>query len=185
MDILDRETGVVYEEPAKAKVRQCTARQLIPLRQTVERLITIGVGQIYPDIWKLVHQRFGVEHIHQLRPEQVSEAVGFLNGLEGEYLAGGKPPAQGHFTSADLCALCWLWNAAEYMREHIELIYPALVAAKSEYAPGFYAMASEYRMTLEDGRRILERETQSVIPHPDSAADADWRRVLPRLRRRG
>ncbi|KFC09015.1 putative phage protein [Trabulsiella guamensis ATCC 49490] len=165
------------------KVRQCTARQLIPLRQTVERLITIGVGQIYPDIWKLVHQRFGVEHIHQLRPEQVSEAVGFLNGLEGEYLAGGKPLAQGHFTSADLCALCWLWNAAEYMREHIELIYPALESIKSEYAAGFYAMASEYRMTLEDGRRILERETQSVIPHPDSAADADWRRVLPRLRR--
>lgn len=70
----------------KPKVRQCTATQLTPLRQTAERLITTGLGKIYPDIWKLVHQRFDVEHIHQLQPEQVGEAIEYLNVLEGEYL---------------------------------------------------------------------------------------------------
>lgn len=90
LDILDRETGLFPEESAKAKTRQCTAKQLTPLRQTVERLITIGVGNIYPDIWKLVHQRFDVEHIHQLQPDQVGEAIEYLNVLEGEYL--GKQP---------------------------------------------------------------------------------------------
>lgn len=68
------------------KSRQCTATQLIPLRQTAERLITTGLGKIYPDIWKLVHQRFDVDHIHQLQPEQVGEAIEYLNVLEGEYL---------------------------------------------------------------------------------------------------
>ncbi|KMK17803.1 hypothetical protein ABW09_12215 [Pluralibacter gergoviae] len=68
------------------KTRQCSATQLTPLRQTAERLITTGIGNIYPDIWKLVHQRFDVEHIHQLQPEQVGEAIEYLDALEGEFL---------------------------------------------------------------------------------------------------
>lgn len=63
------------EEPASAKTRQSTSTQLIPLRQTAERLIATGMGKIYPDIWKLVHQRFDVEHITQLLPDQVNEAI--------------------------------------------------------------------------------------------------------------
>lgn len=78
---------------AKPKARQCTATQLTPLRQTAERLITTGLGKIYPDIWKLVHQRFDVEHIHQLQPEQVGEAIEYLNVLEGEYLGKATAPA--------------------------------------------------------------------------------------------
>ena len=77
-----RKTGAY----TKTKTRQCTATQLIPLRQTAERLISTGLGQIYPDIWRLVHQRFDVEHIHQLQPEQIGEAIEYLNVLEGEYI---------------------------------------------------------------------------------------------------
>lgn len=85
-----RKTGTY----TKQKTRQCTAKQLTPLRQTAERLITTGLGKIYPDIWKLVHQRFDVEHIHQLQPEQVGEAIEYLNVLEGEYLGKqSDPPA--------------------------------------------------------------------------------------------
>lgn len=72
------------------KVRQSTATQLIPLRQTAERLITTGIGKIYPDIWKLVHERFNIEHIHQLQPTQIKEAVAYLDGLEGEFIGKEK-----------------------------------------------------------------------------------------------
>lgn len=166
------------------KNRQCTATQLTPLRQTAERLITTGLGKIYPDIWKLVHQRFDVEHIHQLQPEQVGEAIEYLNVLEGEYLGREALPATPsvHFTDEELCALCWVWNAAEYMREKIELAYPAMRTLKSEYAPSFYSMAFEYQRTLEAGRKVLERETKHIVPHPHSVSDENWRRVLPRLR---
>ncbi|EAO9707285.1 KilA-N domain-containing protein [Salmonella enterica subsp. enterica serovar London] len=168
----------------KPKVRQCTATQLIPLRQTAERLITTGLGKIYPDIWKLVHHRFDVEHIHQLQPEQVGEAIEYLNVLEGEYLGREALPATPsvHFTNEELCALCWVWNAAEYMREKIELAYPAMKTLKSEYAPSFYSIAFEYQRTLEAGRKVLERETKHIVPHPHSVSDENWRRVLPRLR---
>lgn len=78
----------IYEKPvALKKDHQSSATQLTPLRQTAERLITTGMGRIYPDIWKLVHKQFEVKHIHQLTPSQVGEAVEYLNALEGEYLA--------------------------------------------------------------------------------------------------
>lgn len=79
------------EAKRDSKKRKSTATQLIPLRQTAERLITTGLGKIYPDIWKLVHQRFDIEHIHQLEPVQIGEAVEYLNALEGEFL--GKQEA--------------------------------------------------------------------------------------------
>ncbi|NIA80882.1 ORF6N domain-containing protein, partial [Providencia rettgeri] len=40
----------------KISLRQSTAKELTPLRQTAERLIATGVGNIYPDIWKYVHK---------------------------------------------------------------------------------------------------------------------------------
>ena len=81
----------------KKKSRQSTATQLTPLRQTAERLITTGLGKIYPDIWKLVHQRFDIEHIHQLQPEQIGEAVEFLNVLEGQFMGKQLELARGRF----------------------------------------------------------------------------------------
>ncbi|MBE5213275.1 ORF6N domain-containing protein [Pectobacterium sp. A535-S3-A17] len=77
------------EEPAR-KTKQSTAKQLTPLRQTVERLITSGVGNIYPDIWKLVHKRFDIENIQQLQPDQINEAIDYLDALEGEYIQRGQ-----------------------------------------------------------------------------------------------
>ncbi|QXX82954.1 ORF6N domain-containing protein [Providencia sp. R33] len=70
----------------KISIRQSTAKELTPLRQTAERLIATGVANIYPDIWKYVHKEFGVEHINELLPEQIPQAISFLDALEGEYL---------------------------------------------------------------------------------------------------
>lgn len=67
----------------KISIRQSTAKELTPLRQTAERLIATGVGNIYPDIWKYVHKEFGVEHINELLPEQIPQAISFLDALEG------------------------------------------------------------------------------------------------------
>lgn len=70
----------------KPNFRQATAKQLTPLRQTAERLIAHGVGNIYPDIWKHVHAEFGVQHINELLPEQIPLAISYLDALEGEYI---------------------------------------------------------------------------------------------------
>lgn len=72
--------------PKKPNFRQSTAKELIPLRQTAERLIAHGVGNIYPDIWKHVHAEFGVQHINELLPEQIPLAISYLDALEGEFI---------------------------------------------------------------------------------------------------
>lgn len=76
------------KEDAQQKInfRQATAKQLTPLRQTAERLIAHGVGNIYPDIWKHIHKEFGVDHINELLPEQIPLAISYLDALEGEYI---------------------------------------------------------------------------------------------------
>lgn len=90
LDVLDKEA---HPQPAKAQTdRQSTAAQLTPLRQKVEQLIATGVGNIYGDIWKLVHNRFEVKTINQLRPEQIGEAVQYLDAIEGEYIAKNSQP---------------------------------------------------------------------------------------------
>lgn len=76
-------TGEVKKKP---NFRQSTAKELIPLRQTAERLIAHGVGNIYPDIWKHVHAEFGVQHINELLPEQIPMAISYLDALEGDYI---------------------------------------------------------------------------------------------------
>ncbi|MGJ5657628.1 phage antirepressor N-terminal domain-containing protein [Morganella morganii] len=76
-------TGEVKKKP---NLRQSTAKELIPLRQTAERLIAHGVGNIYPDIWKHIHAEFGVQHINELLPEQIPLAISYLDALEGEYI---------------------------------------------------------------------------------------------------
>ncbi|NIH12185.1 MAG: AntA/AntB antirepressor [Serratia symbiotica] len=99
-----------------------------------------------------------------------------------------NPPAEAEekltlsITRSELCSLCWVWAAAEYMRETMYATYPALEAIQSSLAPTFYSMGSEYQLTLEAGRKILERETRSLDPHPYAIEDANWRSVLPRLR---
>lgn len=186
----DKSDDVLYEYwttgevKKKTNFRQSTAKELIPLRQTAERLIAHGVGNIYPDIWKLVHQYFNVDHIHQLKPEQVNEAIEYLNVLEGEYMK--HEPHQVTSTmrlnDEELCTLCWLWSSANDMIEQIKIVYPALEAIKSNYAPRFYSMPFEYERVLSAGRKILEQETRHITPHPHNISDESWRRVLLHLR---
>lgn len=166
----------------KPKARQCTATQLTPLRQKAEHLITTGLGKIYPDIWKLVHRQFGVEHINQLQPEQVSEAIEYLNVLEGEYLGRSTAPA---FTSTktltdkELCTLCWLWHYATHMAEYMAQVYPILRVAEHRLAPVYLSMSTESPRTLNAAREVLLKETTHI--EAGLFCEDNWR-VLYRMR---
>lgn len=147
------------EAKSDRKQRKSTATQLTPLRQTAERLITTGLGKIYPDIWKLVHQRFDIEHIHQLQPEQIGEAVEFLNALEGEYIGKQKCHNVSNFDWGmnvhNLNAACAHLDAMYRMwRDEME---PALRLLGSPVATRFcgriadcYAITANVKRCLED-----------------------------------
>ncbi|BAP28894.1 putative antirepressor protein Ant [Edwardsiella phage GF-2] len=147
-----RKTG----EYQASKPRQTTATQLTPLRQTVERLITTGLGRIYPDIWKLVHHRFEVEHINQLTKSQVTEAIEYLDALEGEYIS--KHQSEERWCNAKeldfkLEMIDRIWQSA---KEDIAKFDPNM----SRYLDGSMNMLAMYSSSLKgkgicsDGRKL-------------------------------
>ncbi|EKT66279.1 ORF6N domain-containing protein [Providencia alcalifaciens] len=148
----------------KINLRQSTAKELTPLRQTAERLIATGVGNIYPDIWKHVHKEFGVDHINELLPEQIPQAISFLDALEGEYLPKeNKPVTSGAFlTDEELLNLCYVWNDSTTMIRNMLDIEPLLQVAEHKLAGSFYEKPRDAMRKTNALRRTIERATQHI-----------------------
>lgn len=147
------------EVKKKTNFRQSTAKELIPLRQTAERLIAHGVGNIYPDIWKHIHKEFGVEHINELLPEQIPLAISYLDALEGEYIPKETPrEVTQERTNRDMDA-----HHVNALAKHYEAIYTAW---KVELYPALCSVDSPiaYRLRdrLQDGYSILIRLQESL-----------------------
>lgn len=148
-------TGEVKKKP---NFRQSTAKELIPLRQTAERLIAHGVGNIYPDIWKHVHAEFGVQHINELLPEQIPLAISYLDALEGEYI-----PKQGTllepvgitFTEDEALALVTMCNAANFAQQEAKAMYPAFVEFGSRFTGSIYDIAHSNGIFVRNGTKVL------------------------------
>lgn len=133
-------------------------------------------------------ERGAARHAKMLETDQAWEV---FEKLEDHYFSQGKtiqPPAPTikthtiELTDEELCNLCWLWSAAEYMREQIVAVHPALELLRSQFSPMFYSMGFEYKRTLDHAKQTLVRETQAIRPHAHKIADESWRRVLSRLR---
>ncbi|MEL0577064.1 P22AR C-terminal domain-containing protein [Pectobacterium punjabense] len=154
------------EEPVR-KTKQSTAKQLTPLRQTVERLITSGVGNIYPDIWKLVHKRFDIENIQQLPPNQINEAISYLDGLEGEYIGRQNelPQQKAPLTVREVNELVWLWDYANRSQALFRETYPAIQTMKSEYSGRFYDHSREFSYVINMARDVLMKIISTVDAH--------------------
>ncbi|BEO75179.1 antirepressor [Serratia marcescens] len=167
---------------AKKKNRQSTASQLTPLRQTAERLIATGLGKIYPDIWKLVHHRFDIEHIHQLEPGQIEEAVDYLNALEGDYLGNEASPSitSRQFSDAELYEIVCLWTVSKLIKEDAVTVKKALEFIDSPIASRISSCAHEIDYFMNKARDLLERETRHIASMPNPGLG--WMTELKRLR---
>jgi len=64
----------------KTVVQPLNPDQTLPLRNAVNMLVT-RAGIMYPEAYKMVHQKFAVNHIKELTVEQVSEAVTYIHWL--------------------------------------------------------------------------------------------------------
>lgn len=76
LDILDKEVGATVQ----ASPNHLTADQTLDLRQAVSILVTKS-GILYPDVYKMVHQKFGVNHIKELTLTQMSQAIEYIHEL--------------------------------------------------------------------------------------------------------
>ncbi|GBU13762.1 antirepressor [Enterobacterales bacterium] len=140
-------------------------------------------------MWSALKTHFGVSY-KSIDENQFTEALSLAARipLEGEFIGKEESPvAEETYTMtisrSELCSLCWVWNAAEHMREVLVATHPALELLRSPLASTFDTMGFEYQRTLNDGKEILERETQFIMAHPYDVKDAAWRSVLPRLRK--
>lgn len=148
-------TGEVKKKP---NFRQSTAKELIPLRQTAERLIAHGVGNIYPDIWKHVHAEFGVQHINELLPEQIPLAISYLDALEGEYIPKQEAlpePVGITFTEDETLALVTMCNAANFAQQEAKAMYPAFVDFGSRFTGSIYDIAHSNGIFVRNGTKVL------------------------------
>ncbi|WP_275367565.1 BRO-N domain-containing protein [Xenorhabdus bovienii] len=157
LDILDRE--VEKESQAiKPKTRRSTASQLTPLRQTAERLITTGLGRIYPDIWKLVHEHFEIKHITQLEPTQIAEAIEFLNVLEGEYLGKEELPKPNIDLSSELRNVNALHKNLMHLKDVWDRLNPHLFVLAPDIAHAFNGAFSNVSGPVLSLRNGIERK---------------------------
>lgn len=85
---------VLYEYWTKGEVKnprksddKTSTDDRTPLRGLVNRIMG-KTGIHYQPLYKMIHREFGVNHIDELTPKQVAEAVEYLAGkvLEGEFL---------------------------------------------------------------------------------------------------
>ncbi len=153
-----------------------------PLRDAVNMLVS-KKHLMYPEAYSIIHQRFAVESIEDLTPEQIPQAIEYVHRfvLDGEYLGKQmelQTPSR-QFTDEELCHLCWLWKYSARMVELIVDITPLLRVAEHRLLGAYAGASHEYPMHINKVRRILDRETAHI---ECSQFRSDNWRILRQLR---
>ena len=143
--------------------RKTTTDDRTGLRNAVNMLVS-KKGLIYSDAYHLIHQRFNVESIEDLTLEQLPQAVEYVHRivLEGELITTPKKEEgfNFEFTEHELQQLVWAWFALLRGTELCQVLHPALKQIGSHYAAPVHDIAYEYRSTLRQAQKVLERITE-------------------------
>ncbi|MDG6351633.1 phage antirepressor N-terminal domain-containing protein [Glaesserella parasuis] len=136
--------------------RKTTTDERTGLRQAVSALVS-KKGLIYSDAYSLIHQRFNVEHIDELTPEQVGMAVEYVHKiyLEGELII--DEPKQNIATPNDEAVRIakYLVRARAFAKE-VEVFHRKLYEdlgipryIKNDIAGKAYDIAHEFNVWLD------------------------------------
>ncbi|WP_373766399.1 phage antirepressor N-terminal domain-containing protein [Glaesserella sp.] len=166
--------------------RKTTTDERTGLRQAVSALVS-KKGLLYSDAYTLIHQRFNVEHIDELTPDQVGMAVEYVHKiyLEGELII--DPPKQDD-DLADNLTLTSMWFALYNCLDLLGQLEQPLRAIGSHFGSAAYTHATEYCHTLQFARDILMPKLEGVEinawkdPHYHLALETMRARAYP-LRR--
>ena len=160
--------------------RKTTVDDRTGLRNAVNMLVS-KKGLIYSDAYNLVHQYMNVERIEDIPAEKLQSAVEYVHRivLEGELIATPKKDEcfNFEFTERELQHLVWAWFALLRGTELCQNLHPALKQIGSHYAAPVHDIAYEYRSTLRQAQKVLERITEKF----ECKQGDNWR-VLKYLR---
>lgn len=157
-----------------------TADDRTGLRNAVNMLVS-KKGLIYSDAYNLVHQYMNVERIEDIPADKLQSAVEYVHRivLEGELITEPKKDDRFsfEFTEHELQQLVWAWFALLRGTELCQNLLPALKQIGSHYAAPVHDIAYEYRSTLRQAQKVLERITEKF----ECKQGNNWR-VLKYLR---
>lgn len=148
-------------EAELTKPKKTTVDQRTPLRDAVNFLVS-KKGLMYQEAYSIVHQRFSVESIDELQPEQLPIAIEYIHrlALEGEFIPAknNSNDKQRDIDAHNIKALTKHYEAI-YTAWKVEL-YPALQNVNSPIAHRLYDR-------FKDGYAFLMLLHQSITgKHP-------------------
>ena len=164
--------------------RKTTVDERTGLRDAVNMLVS-KKGLIYSEAYQMVHQRFNVNSIEELTPEQLPQAVEYVQRFaiepyvyESEVIIQDlKSSTACDLSEDELQDLVWCWYSLERCTETLRLLYQPLQLLGADLAPRVYSQGVEYHNIVQQTHKILKRLTQKF----ECDMLGNWR-VLPKLR---
>ncbi|MWN91354.1 hypothetical protein GQ597_11680 [Gilliamella sp. Pra-s65] len=159
LDLADKEIGI-------SETISIEQQQLI--KQAINER-SFRTGEHYQAIYTKLYEQFKIPRYQDLPASKFDEAIKWLGGVS----------VRNGLSDEDRYKLARLLFVANYMREKIQLIEPALRIINSSYRGAFYSMSIEFKRDIESARLIIERETAHIITNHFTEK---WNRVLPIIR---
>lgn len=133
LDVLDKEIGAPIAKTLKSERE--------PLTCAVNLLVAKTKHLNYSEAYKLIHQRFNVEHIEEIPYDQIPVAVEYVHHLIALYSNADKQTRIEYWRNRDVQML--MYYAPKFGKFVRDDLYPALSLLRSEFAIQVIGMAQE------------------------------------------
>lgn len=170
LDILDKENN---HRPSNKDERE-------PLRHAVAALVALDNNLDYRDVYRMVHQRFGVNEVEALTREQIPQAIAYVHELTVKAAAGKGPlhgllqEDKGKVAAIALMHTGWLrfaehQNALEAVRRQVVGILDtldAILTGSGAVYDGLYEAQARLGLgshILREGHALAERRYRPRI----------------------
>lgn len=131
-------------------------------------------GAFYPDVWKMVHQRFDLEGVHEMTVEQVPQAIDYVHGLLAQVQYGGL--------NVDIAMDNEMWRcvgilkyfelskALDEAKTAVNVLYGAIGSAQSHGSLVYDAFGEQRKLTTlgEGGSHAALEQAKAFIERQDA-----------------
>jgi hypothetical protein len=153
-----------------------------PLRDAVNMLVS-KKHLMYPEAYSIIHQRFAVDSIEELTPDQILQAIEYVHRvvLDGEYLGKRMElqlPAK-QFNDSELYQLVCLWSVALLIRQDTQKITEALAPLGLPIALKVNANANSLDGFIRCAGLLLLRESSHIAKQVNPPLN--WRLEMTRM----
>ena len=166
----------VLDEEVKKSTALLTPEQQQAIQSAVQQAHH-RTGLHWQEIYRQLKAMFHIAKYDQLPQDQYGNAMAFIMNLQPIVLPSVEKKFPREFTEHDLQQLVWAWFALLRGTELCQVLHPALKQIGSHYAAPVHDMAYEYRSTLRQAQKVLERITEKF----ECKQGNNWR-VLKYLR---